>query len=97
MAFDIGEDEKDSREVNGDETISVIQKIENAYKNYKLCEFFHNDVNDDYGKKKIARLRMEFAYHELMMLIKQAVEQGVKLDESEMLKKMLYADKRLGF
>lgn len=69
---------------------SLIEKIEEAYRIYKLSEVFFNDVADDYGKQKIAALRMEFARHHLDALLEEARGKGVKWNESEIVKKFLY-------
>lgn len=55
----------------------LVNKIENAYKVFKMSEMYLNDVSDDYGKKKIARLRYEFAQHELMKLLQEASKEGI--------------------
>lgn len=70
----------------------LLNRLENAYKVYKLSEVFLNDVNDDYGKQKIARLRLEFARHELQTLMQEAREKGIKWQNNEMVRKYFFRD-----
>lgn len=79
-------------ECQAHDNFEIVKKIETAYRVYKMSEMFLKDVNDDYGKEKIARLRLEFAHHQLMKLIEEAVKRGIKWDSSEMLKKHFYSD-----
>ncbi|MCX7921726.1 MAG: hypothetical protein N3B21_06900 [Clostridia bacterium] len=72
------------------ENSGLLKKIEKAYKIYKISEVFLKDVNDDYGKLKIARLRLDFARHELMTLLNEARNRGVKLGDNEVVKKFFY-------
>lgn len=66
--------------------------IEQAYRTYKLSELYLKDVDDDYGKLKIARLRLEFARHRLLELMKEASVKGVKLTNQDLLKNFYYPD-----
>ena len=75
-----------------EESAELIRKLENAYKIYKLSELFLQDVGDDYGKQKIARLRFAFARHELLTLMQEAREKGIQWENSEMLRKYFYPD-----
>lgn len=56
---------------------ALSEKIEKAFEIYRTSELFLKDVSDDYGKIKIARLRLEFARHELLELLKKAREIGL--------------------
>jgi hypothetical protein len=83
--------EKDYHEIEGEKLESsenslLLKKIENTYKAYRLSELYLIDVEDDYGKQKIARLRMEFSRHELVELLKTAVLKGIHLSDHEMLR-----------
>ena len=69
---------------------NLMGKIENTYKIYKLNEVFLRNVNDDYGKEKIARLRCEFARHELLTLLDEARNRGIKVNDNEIFKKFFY-------
>jgi hypothetical protein len=71
----------------------LVRKIENAYRIYKMSEIYMNDVADDYGKQKIARLRYEFAQHELMLLIQEAARKGVKWDNCELPENLFYTER----
>jgi hypothetical protein len=71
---------------------AIEKRLEEAFKAYKLSEVYLNNVNDDYGKVKIARLRLDFARHELLDIIKEANNKGVRLKDNEMVKKFLYDD-----
>jgi len=75
-------DQIQNKSHNGAEKKELMGKIEDAYKLYKLSEVFLKDVIDDYGKLKIARIRLEFARYELMRLLEEAREKGIKLDSS---------------
>jgi hypothetical protein len=77
--------------VNKDKMV-LVEKIEKAYKVYKISEMFFKNVYDDYGKQKIAQLRMDFARHELETLLDEAREKGVKLKNNELIKKFYYTN-----
>lgn len=76
---------------NGVRNSDLIGRIENAYRVYKLSEVFLSDVENDYGKDygklKIARLRLDFARHELLSVLKEAQEKGVRWNENEFIRK----------
>lgn len=74
------------------ENSELIEKIEEAFKIYKLSELFLKDVSDDYGKLKIARLRLDFARHELLTLMEEAKCKGVELKNSAIIEKFLHPD-----
>lgn len=74
-------DSADNRVYNPEECQDIVEKIEKAYDMYKISEIFLNDVKDDYGKFKIAKLRLEFARHELISLLSEAIEKGIKLEK----------------
>ena len=87
MCAEHGDNGYDENEYN-----CLINKLENAYKVYRLSEVFLNDVIDDYGKQKIARLRLEFARHELQTLIEEAREKGIKWQNNDIVRKYFYRD-----
>lgn len=72
---------KTKNEVN-----KAINKLEEAFRTYKISEIYASDVYDDYGKKKIASLRLEFAKHELVQAWDEAARLGVDMEDSEVLK-----------
>jgi hypothetical protein len=76
------------------ENSKLIEKIENAYKLCKLSEVYLEDVEDDYGKQKIATLRLKFARHELLNLLEKAREQGIKLKDNDMIMSFFHSDPR---
>ncbi|PYG88829.1 hypothetical protein LY28_01190 [Ruminiclostridium sufflavum DSM 19573] len=56
---------------------SLVDKVQNTYKFFKLCEIYLNNVKDDYGKKKIASLRLAFVQHQLELLLKECFARGI--------------------
>ncbi len=56
----------------------LMDKIQSTYKFLRMCEIYMKDVNDDYGKKKIASLRVDFVRHQLDLLIRECSERGIK-------------------
>lgn len=50
---------------------TLIDKVQNTYKFLKFCENYLNSVKEDYGKKKIASLRLAFVKHQLNLLIRE--------------------------
>lgn len=56
----------------------LLDKVNNTYRFLKLCEIYLKDVKDDYGKQKIASLRVEFVRHQLDLLIKECYARGLK-------------------
>lgn len=91
MCMEYNEEMNYMRDIE-DDNDDILSKLENAYKVYKLSEMFLNDVSDDYGKQKIARLRFEFARHQLLTLMQEAREKGVKWENSDMIRKYFYPD-----
>jgi hypothetical protein len=79
------------QELNNDvEETTLIDKIEEAHKVYESCETSLNKWIDDYGEYKIAKLRLEFARHELINLIKIAEEKGINIDNG--MKKVFFSE-----
>ncbi|MCX8129352.1 MAG: hypothetical protein N3I35_04535 [Clostridia bacterium] len=74
----------------------LLGRIECAYRIYKLSEMFlrdvENDYTKDYGKLKIARLRYEFAQHEMLSLLKEARAKGIRWRDNEFIRKCFYPD-----
>ncbi|HEY5585367.1 MAG TPA: hypothetical protein VIK78_12885 [Ruminiclostridium sp.] len=56
----------------------LIDKVQNTYKFLKLCEIYLKDVKDDYGKKKIAGLRVDFLRHQVDLLMRECSARGIK-------------------
>jgi len=57
---------------------TLINKVHNTKKFLKLCEIYLKNVRDDYGKKKIAGLRVDFARHQLDLLMRECLARGIK-------------------
>lgn|GEM_PF-3277547 len=70
------------------DTAKALKRLDEALKTYKLSEIYANDVCDDYGKKKIASLRLEFAKHELQQAMEEAARLGVETYDNDFLKKI---------
>lgn len=81
----------DAAEYNdcNDECVALMKRIEEAYDTYRLSELYLKDVNGDYGKQKIAKLRYEFARHELSVLLEEAAKKGVKVADMDIMKRYL--------
>lgn len=74
-------------EINSKNEIKMaVNKLEEAFRTYKISEIYANDVYDDYGKKKIASLRLEFAKHELAQAWDEVARLGVNFENSEVIK-----------
>jgi len=56
---------------------TLLDKVQNTYKFFKLSEIYMKDVNDDYGKKKIASLRVDFVRHQLELLMRECIARGI--------------------
>lgn len=50
---------------------TLIDKVQSTYEFSKFCENHLNSVKEDYGKKKIACLRLAFVKHQLKLLIRE--------------------------
>lgn len=57
---------------------ALLERIGKTYEFLKLSEIYLSDVRDDYGKKKIARLRVDFVRHQLELLIRECFARGLK-------------------
>jgi len=66
----------------------ALKRLDNALKTYKISEIYANDVSDDYGKKKIASLRLEFAKHELLQAMDEAAKLGLETNDNDLIKKI---------
>ncbi len=68
----------------------IRKKLQDAFEIYNLSETFLRDIENDspkdYGKFKIARLRFEFAKQNLLAVIDEARNMGVKCDKEQLLK-----------
>jgi hypothetical protein len=78
--------ENDSEILTGTDTTKVLKRLDDALKTYKLSEIYASDVSDDYGKKKIASLRLEFAKHELLQAMDEAAKLGVETYDKDFFK-----------
>lgn len=70
----------------------MLCRIEKAYGIYKSSEIYLKDVKDDYGKQKIARLRFEFARHELLSLLDEARDMGIIFGNNELVRDFFNTD-----
>lgn len=68
---------------------ALLKKIDEAFKTYKLSEIYAKDVNDDYCKKKLAQLRLEFAKHGLVQAIEEALKHGINIQDSKIYRQIL--------
>ncbi len=57
---------------------TLLQRVEKTYEFLKLCEIYLQNVKDDYGKKKIASLRVDIINYQLELLIKECFVRGLK-------------------
>ncbi len=57
---------------------TLLQRVEKTYEFLKLCEVYLDDVKDDYGKKKIASLRVDIINYQLELLIRECFARGLK-------------------
>ncbi|MDP4180381.1 MAG: hypothetical protein Q8942_04725 [Bacillota bacterium] len=69
---------------------NLIDKIDDAYKVFETCKSSVEESFVDYGELKIAKLRLDFARHELITLIKIAEDKGINIENSNM--KRIVAD-----
>jgi hypothetical protein len=56
----------------------IVDKVQDTYEFLTLCKIFMNDVKDDYGRKKIASLRVNFLQHQLDLLLRECSARGIK-------------------
>lgn len=52
---------------------SLKDEIQSTHIFLKTCEIYLDSVKDDYGKKKIASLRLAFVKHQLDLLIRECL------------------------
>ncbi len=57
---------------------ALLQRVEKTYEFLKLCKIYLEDVKDDYGKKKIAGLRVDIISYQLELLIRECFVRGLK-------------------
>lgn len=60
----------------------LIKRIEAAFNIYKISEIYAKDVADDCQKLKTARHSLDFAHHELVVLLDEAREKGIRWQDS---------------
>ncbi len=68
--------DKSSIKKLGDKTL--LEKAQATYKFLKLNEIYLKNIRDDYGKQKIAQLRVQFIRHQLDLLIRECFVRGLK-------------------
>ncbi len=68
----------DSQDIKGISDKTLLQRVEKTYEFLKLCEIYLQNVKDDYGKKKIACLRVDIVNYQLELLIKECFVRGLK-------------------
>ena len=56
----------------------LMDKAKNTYRFLKLNEIYLKNIRDDYGKQKIAQLRVKFIHHQLDLLIRECFSRGLK-------------------
>jgi hypothetical protein len=56
----------------------LLDNFQNTYEFLVLCKIYMEDVKDDYGKKKIASLRVNFLQHQLDILMRECSARGIK-------------------
>lgn len=74
------------------DSLVLVQKIEDACRLYKLNEVFLNDVEGDFDKQKCARRKLEFVRQELLMLMEQARQKGVKFHQNQLIQRFFHTD-----
>ncbi|WP_024831672.1 hypothetical protein [Ruminiclostridium josui] len=57
---------------------TLLEKVKDTYKFLKLNEIYLKNIRDDYGKQKIAQLRVQFIRHQLNLLISECFSRGLK-------------------
>ena len=57
----------------------LIEKVNSTSNTLKLCKLYQMNVKGDYGKQKIASLRVDFISHQLQMLKRECYERGISL------------------
>ncbi|ACL75679.1 hypothetical protein [Ruminiclostridium cellulolyticum] len=56
----------------------LLEKTKDTYRFLKLNEIYLKNIRDDYGKQKIAQLRVQFIHHQLDLLIRECFARGLK-------------------
>ena len=67
----------DNQEIKRISDKTLLQKVQITYKFLQLCKIYLKDVKDDYGKKKIASLRVDIVSYQLELLIKECFARGI--------------------
>ncbi len=75
-----------------DKSPDLAQRIEEALKILKRAEFNLSYAGSDYGEIKLARLQFDFARHELLALIKEANNKGIKWPKDSILREVTLND-----
>lgn len=74
-------EEKDVRKLNNQVLIEKVKKTSNILKQCEVLAKEVKEVKEDYGKQKIARLRVDFISHQLKILLKECSKRGIRMDE----------------
>lgn len=74
-------EEKDVRKLDNQILIDKVRKTSNILKQCEVLVKEIKEVKEDYGKQKIARLRVDFISHQLKILLKECSKRGIKIDE----------------
>lgn len=68
-------DDESIKKLNDQDLLQMVKKTNQFL---KLSEIYKKDVRDDYGKQKIANLRVEFVRHQLKLLTRECFARGIK-------------------
>lgn len=68
----------------------LISKLDRSIKECKLFQLYLKDVNDDYGKVKVAKLKFEFARHEYLALMQEAQKRQLNVEEQKNMANVLF-------
>lgn len=68
-------DNEDIKKIND---MALLKRVGKTHEFLKLCEIYLQDVKDDYGKKKIASLRVDIVRYQMDILIKECFVRGLK-------------------
>ncbi len=68
----------DNQEIKRISDKTLLQKVHKTYEFLQLCEIYLKDVKDDYGKRKIANLRVDIVSYQLEILIRECFARGIK-------------------
>ncbi|MGE4284631.1 MAG: DUF2508 family protein [Clostridia bacterium] len=61
----------------------LLHKLDKSIRECKISQMYLNDVFDDYGKIKVAKLRFEFARTEYFELLKEVKSRNLMVAEDD--------------